>query len=130
MICQGASCRASFVLGKALAPGHFSVLFCTVFILFLSLPASAQTATQVWPEVEIFLNFSKFTRLSVQGSQVLEDGQDIVSNRASIYLDTAPMLLITQILRNDNDIFRQRYVVLRLGYIFTTSFEEFKKSPH
>lgn len=43
-------------------------------------------------------------------------------------MDTAPLFVITTFLENNNDVFRQRYVVLRLGYIYSTSFEESVKS--
>lgn len=110
-----------------------SILLSIVFHLApggVPLAVSAQTATQIWPEGDVYLNFSKYTRLSAQGSQVFDDGRDIVSSKVGIYLDTAPMLLITQMLRTNNDIFRERYVVLRLGYNYTTSFAEFQKSSH
>lgn len=99
-------------------------------ILILTAICDRQTETQLWPEADTYLNFTRFTRISVQGHQAFEDGEDIVKSQAAGYLDTAPLLLITSLLRNNNDVFRQRYVVLRLGYLYSTSFVELTKSSH
>lgn len=54
----------------------------------------------------------------------------VVQSQAGVGFDTAPLFAITKLLRSNNDPFRQRYVVLRLGYLYSTSFEESIKSSH
>jgi len=89
----------------------------------------ADSSTQLWPETEVFLHFTRYTRLSFQAAQKRDDG-GVVQSQAGSMFDTAPLFVIRKLLRSNNDLFRQRYVVLWLGYIYSTSFEESVKSSH
>jgi hypothetical protein len=109
------------------------------FLLGLSIALSCsrsldaqQTATsdQLWPQADVYLSTSRYTRLDLEGQQRLAEGESVIENNIAGYFDTAPLYVLSNILRSNNDVFRQKYVVLRLGYYYSTSFAETVKSSH
>jgi hypothetical protein len=87
-------------------------------LLLASQTAWPQDATQFWPELDVYLQKGERVRLLFAGAGYLGE-QSSGNSAVASYLEIALRPLLRRELRDDQDVFRKRYLTFRAGYRYS-----------
>lgn len=93
------------------------------FLVMAALPATAQdTQHQLRPEIDLYVNQGSRIRFVFQDALFYSDQPRLAQGYFAYYVDLALRPVFRQELRDDEDVFRRRYLSFRGGFQRSNSF--------
>jgi hypothetical protein len=103
-------------------PRSQTLALCLLSASALSLPANGQsTGGEFWPELGIYWQRGQLIRLELISSAVSNPNTDIWQGDFTFFVESALKPVFRRQLRNEPDVYRNRYLTFRAGYRYRTS---------
>ena len=103
-------------------PGSQTLVFYLLSASALSVPAASQsTGGEFWPELGIYLQQGQSIRLEFVASASSNPNTDSWQGNFTFYVESALKPVFRRQLRDEPDVYRNRYLTFRAGYRYRTS---------
>jgi hypothetical protein len=103
-------------------PSSQTLAVCLLSASALGLPANGQsTGGEFWPELGIYLQRGQLIRLELISSASSNPNTDSWQGDFTFFVETALKPVFRRALRDQPDVFRNRFLTVRAGYRYRTS---------
>jgi hypothetical protein len=102
-------------------PNHESLLFCLLAVGQCIVPAAAQSTGEFRPELGIYIQQGPMIRVDLVDSFFGTQSSHSWQGDFAFYVETALKPVFRQELRDRPDVYRDKYLVLRTGFLYKTS---------
>jgi hypothetical protein len=102
-------------------PKHGKLVLCLLFVGQWIVPAAAQSTGEFRPELGIYVQQGPVTRIELVDSFSANESTHDWHGNFAVYVQTALKPVFRRELRNEPDVFRNKYLTLRAGYRYQTS---------
>jgi Protein of unknown function (DUF2490) len=99
-----------------------TLAFCLLSAGALSVPAAGQsTGGEFWPELGIYVQQGQSIRFEFVASASSDPNTDSWEGNFTLFVESALKPVFRRQLRNEPDVYRNRYLTFRAGYRYRTS---------